>query len=115
MDINDQKGPKIDQLSIIHLLFKKFLWFFDFYVVGQGDQHNDKVGQGDQLMEIVGQESFTPPTRADFGAALCVCVWVCTWDKVTSSPAIVYSMKHHAWYGNIIAYMEIHTTDRHIY
>ena len=61
MDINDQKGPKIDQLSIIHLLFKKFLWFFDFYVVGQGDQHNDKVGQGDQLMEIVGQESFTPP------------------------------------------------------
>ena len=70
MDINDQKGPQIDQLSIIHLLFKKFLWFFDFYVVGQGDQQNDKVGQGDQLMEIVGHESFTPPTRADFGAAL---------------------------------------------
>ena len=61
MDINDQKGPQIDQLSIIHLLFKKFLWFFDFYVVGQGDQHNDKVGQGDQLMEIVGHKGFTPP------------------------------------------------------
>ena len=68
-----QKWPKINQLVIIHLLFKKLLWFFDIYVFGQDDQQNDKVGQGDQLREIVGQGSLYPPPNTRTWKQPCMC------------------------------------------
>ena len=45
MAINDPKVIKSDQHTIIHILLRNSLFFKNIYVVGQGDQQNDKVGQ----------------------------------------------------------------------
>ena len=39
-----QKFSKRDQNTIIHILLTNYV-LLNIYVVGQGDQHNDKVGQ----------------------------------------------------------------------
>ena len=33
------------KLTIIHILLRNYYVFINIYVVGQGDQQNDKVGQ----------------------------------------------------------------------
>ena len=47
----------------------KELFYFYIYVVGQHDQHTNKVGQSDKNNAKFGQES-PPPTCTTIGAAL---------------------------------------------
>ena len=53
----------------------ELFYFFNFYVVGQGDKQKGKVGQDDQHDDKVGQSGQLPPptpNHAEVNAALLV-------------------------------------------
>ena len=64
-----KKWSKSNQHTIIHILLKNFLK--NIYVVGQGDQQNDKVGKKSPYPPFTwSRKSIPPPNRLDVEAAL---------------------------------------------